>query len=100
MTTIVWAAVLGAALLHALWNSLVKSAGDKVMSSARVCLWTGLVAVIVALATPRPEWASAPYVVASAVIHVGYFLLGFVGLEIEVFSHLLLGWFWSHSFNF
>ena len=75
MTTIVWAAVLGAALLHALWNSLVKSAGDKVMSSARVCLWTGLVAVIVALATPRPEWASAPYVVASAVIHVGYFLL-------------------------
>jgi len=75
LTTIVWAAVVGAALLHALWNSLVKSAGDKVMSSARICLWTGLVAVIVALATPWPAWASAPYVVASAVIHVGYFLL-------------------------
>ena len=32
-------AVLGAALLHATWNALVKSAGDKFMTSARVCLW-------------------------------------------------------------
>jgi hypothetical protein len=38
VTTFVWAAVLGAALLHALWNSVVKSAGDKFMSSARVAL--------------------------------------------------------------
>jgi hypothetical protein len=43
VTTFVWAAVLGAALLHALWNSVVKSAGDKFMSSARVALWTGFV---------------------------------------------------------
>ena len=54
MTTLVWAAVLGAALLHALWNSLVKSAGDKFMGSARVALWTGVVAGLVALATPAP----------------------------------------------
>ena len=47
MTTFVWAAVLVAALLHALWNSLVKSAGDKFMGSARVALWTGIVAVLV-----------------------------------------------------
>ena len=38
------AAVLGAALLHAVWNSLVKSAGDKFMGSARVALWSGVVA--------------------------------------------------------
>lgn len=75
MTTFVWAAVLGAAVLHALWNSVVKSAGDKFMSSARVALWTGVVATIVGLATPTPFAASLPYVTASALIHVVYFLL-------------------------
>ncbi|HEY1862254.1 MAG TPA: DMT family transporter [Roseiarcus sp.] len=75
MTTFVWAAVLGAAVLHALWNSVVKSAGDKFMSSARVALWTGVVATLVGLATPTPFAASLPYVTASALIHVVYFLL-------------------------
>ncbi len=75
MTTFVWVAVLSAALLHALWNSVVKSAGDKFMSSARVALWTGVVAAFVGLATPAPFMASLPYVVASALIHVVYFLL-------------------------
>lgn len=75
MTTFVWAAVLGAALLHALWNSLVKTAGDKFMGSARVALWTGVAAALVAMVTPAPFAASMPYVIASAVIHVVYFLL-------------------------
>ena len=70
MTTFVWAAVL-----HALWNSVVKSAGDKFMSSARVVLWTGVVATLVGLATPAPFAASLPYVIVSALIHVVYFLL-------------------------
>ncbi|RBP17190.1 EamA-like transporter family protein [Roseiarcus fermentans] len=78
MTTFVWAAVLGAALLHALWNAVVKNAADKVMGSARVALWTGVVATLVALATPAPSAASLPFVIASALIHVVYFLL--VGL--------------------
>jgi drug/metabolite transporter (DMT)-like permease len=75
VTTFVWAAVLAAAVLHALWNSLVKSAGDKFMGSARVALWTGVVAVLVAVAAPAPFAASLPYAVASAFVHVLYFLL-------------------------
>ena len=75
MTTFVWAAVLSAALLHALWNSVVKSAANKFMSSARVALWTGIIAAVVGLATPTPFAASLPYVTASALIHVVYFLL-------------------------
>jgi drug/metabolite transporter (DMT)-like permease len=75
VTTFVWAAVLAAALLHALWNSLVKSAGDKFMGSARVALWTGIVSVLVALAAPAPSAASLPCAVASAFVHVVYFLL-------------------------
>ncbi len=71
----VMAAVLTAALMHALWNSLVKSAGDKFMTSARVCLWCGIIALGVAAATPWPAAAAWPFVVASALIHIVYFLL-------------------------
>jgi len=77
VSTEVLAAVLGAALLHALWNSLVKSGGDKFLTSARVCLWCGLIALATALALPRPSFASAWFIVASAIIHVVYF--GLVG---------------------
>ena len=75
MTTFVWAAVLGAALLHALWNSVVKGAGDKFMGSARVALWTGVFAALVVLALPAPSAASLPFVAGSALVHVVYFLL-------------------------
>jgi len=68
-------AVLTAALMHALWNSLVKSAADKFMTSARVCLWCGALAAVVAALTPTPALAAWPFVVASAIIHVVYFLL-------------------------
>src|SRR5947209_3684394 len=68
-------AVLFAALMHALWNSLVKSAGDKFMTSARVCMWCGVIALVVAVPTPTPAAAAMPFVIASAIIHVIYFLL-------------------------
>jgi drug/metabolite transporter (DMT)-like permease len=74
----VLAAVLGAAALHALWNSLVKSADDKFLSSAVVAIFCGLVAVIAALVLPRPASATFPFIIASAVIHIVYFML--VGL--------------------
>jgi drug/metabolite transporter (DMT)-like permease len=74
----VLAAVLCAAALHALWNSLVKSAGDKFLSSAVVALWCGVAAVVAALVLPRPAAAAMPFIVASALIHVVYFIL--VGL--------------------
>ena len=71
----VLAAVLGAALLHALWNSLVKSADDKFLASEFGALWAGA-------ALSRPRWrcrrlgqAAAPFVAASAIIHIVYFVL-------------------------
>jgi drug/metabolite transporter (DMT)-like permease len=68
------AAVLGAALLHALWNSLVKSAEDKFLSSALVALWCGVAAFAAVLVLPWPSRASAPFIVASALVHIVYFL--------------------------
>jgi drug/metabolite transporter (DMT)-like permease len=67
-------AVLAAALMHALWNSLVKSADDKFMTSARVCLWCGVIAFVVVALTPSPAAVAWPFVVASAIIHVVYFV--------------------------
>jgi drug/metabolite transporter (DMT)-like permease len=68
-------AVLGAAALHALWNSLVKSASDKFLSSAVVALWCGVAAVVAALVLPRPAAVAFPFIVASAIIHIVYFML-------------------------
>ena len=67
-------AVLCGAALHASWNALVKSAGDTTVDTALVhCLgafvalpllwWVGL---------PRPE--AAPYIAASLVIHIAYYI--------------------------
>jgi drug/metabolite transporter (DMT)-like permease len=78
LSSSVLAAVLGAAALHALWNSLVKSASDKFLSSAVVALWCGTAAVLAALLLPRPAGAAFPFIVASALIHIVYFVL--VGL--------------------
>jgi drug/metabolite transporter (DMT)-like permease len=71
----VLAAVLGAAALHALWNSLVKSANDKFLSSAIVALWCGVAAIFAALLLPRPATVAFPFIIASALIHIVYFIL-------------------------
>src|SRR5260370_1315342 len=75
LTSGVLAAVLGAALLHALWNSLVKSADDKFLSSALGALWCGVAAFAAALVLPWPSRAAAPFIAASALMHIVYFLL-------------------------
>jgi phosphonate utilization associated putative membrane protein len=74
MDTAVVLAVLCGALLHAGWNTLVKSSGDKELDvalvhslGAIVCIpllaWTGL--------PPREAW---PFLAGSLCIHVAYYL--------------------------
>jgi drug/metabolite transporter (DMT)-like permease len=75
MSSGVMAAVLFAAALHALWNSIVKSDDDKFAAAAIVCLWCGLIALGTALLLAIPAPQSWPFVGASAVTHVVYFLL-------------------------
>jgi drug/metabolite transporter (DMT)-like permease len=75
MSSGVMAAVLFAAALHALWNSVVKSGADKFATAAVVCLWCGLIAFGVAAAQPIPAAPSWPFIGASALTHVVYFLL-------------------------
>ena len=67
-------AVLCGAALHAGWNALVKSAGDKTVDTALVHFLGALVALPFALwvGLPRPEaW---PFIAASLFIHIGYYI--------------------------
>ena len=67
-------AVLGAALLHATWNVLVKAGSDKELETINIAVGSGLVAFIAALFLPAPARASWPWVAGSAFVHILYFM--------------------------
>jgi phosphonate utilization associated putative membrane protein len=67
-------AVLGGALLHALWNALVKSSGDKEADTALLHGLAAIAGLPLALAAGLPTTAAWPYIGASLVIHVGYYI--------------------------
>jgi drug/metabolite transporter (DMT)-like permease len=67
-------AVLGAALLHASWNVLLKSGDDKELETIAIALGSGLVALVIAPFLPPPSSASWPWLAGSAVVHILYFV--------------------------
>jgi drug/metabolite transporter (DMT)-like permease len=74
MTWSVTAAVLGAALLHAGWNVMVKAGPDKELESYTVAATSGLLALVLLPFLPLPAPASWPWVAASMVVHIAYFM--------------------------
>ena len=66
-------AVLGAALLHAGWNALLKGGRDTTLDMAIVVAGSGLVVAPLLPFLALPARASWPYIAASMVIHVGYY---------------------------
>ena len=66
-------AVLGAALLHAAWNAMLKGSRDTTLDMAIVVAGSGLVVVPLLPFVPLPAPASWPYLGASLVIHIGYY---------------------------
>ena len=67
-------AVLCGAMLHAGWNALVKSAGDKTVDTALVHFLGAWVALPFLLMVGLPQPASWPFIAASLVIHIGYYI--------------------------
>ena len=67
-------AVLGAALLHATWNALVKASEDKGLDTVAVAAGSGLIALAIAPWLPAPAAASWPWLAGSAAVHILYFL--------------------------
>ncbi|MBL8323680.1 MAG: EamA family transporter [Rubrivivax sp.] len=74
MTWTIVLAVLAGAVLHAAWNALVKSSGDKPLDTALVHLMGAVVALPFAMWAGLPTAAAAPFMAASLVIHIGYYI--------------------------
>ncbi|HKU47021.1 MAG TPA: DMT family transporter [Burkholderiales bacterium] len=67
-------AVLGAALAHATWNAMIKSSRNVLLDMTTVTLAGGIVAAPLLLIAPQPVPAAWPYLAASAVLHIGYYI--------------------------
>jgi len=73
MTTLVFVAVLIAALCHASWNALIKVALDPLSTTTLILCGATFFALIGVLFVPLPAAAAWPYLVASSFIHLFYF---------------------------
>jgi phosphonate utilization associated putative membrane protein len=67
------AAVLFGALLHASRNALVKSSTDKALDTALIHLIGSVLGLPLVLIAGLPPVAAWPYLLASLVIHIGYY---------------------------
>jgi drug/metabolite transporter (DMT)-like permease len=71
----VTAAVLLAAVLHAVWNAVAHAIDDQLIGFALIGAAITVGAAVIVLASPAPSRASWPFLATSAVLHVAYNLL-------------------------
>ena len=71
---LVVALVLGAAVLHATWNAMLRSGADRLWSISVMCLVSAVASLPFMLVLPPPAMASWPYAVLSAGLQIGYCL--------------------------
>ena len=74
MPTEIVAMVLVAALAHASWNALIKSDDDRLVTLGAINAVRFLLCIPIVLALPLPDRASWPYLAASSILHVGYYI--------------------------
>jgi len=72
LSTGVAAAVLLAALLHAVWNALIKGGSDRLAAMGWVSIGSGVAGMALLPFLPVPAWPAWPYIVASVFIHIAY----------------------------
>ena len=73
MENFVFLAVLGAALCHAGWNALIKVGLDPLSTTTLIGVGSGAVALLTLPFFGNPAWACVPWLIASVIIHLGYF---------------------------
>jgi len=72
VNTTVFIAVIGAALLHASWNALVKSGSDKLLGMGAVIIGHIPFAILCLMFVPAPKPESWPWLCGGIVLHTGY----------------------------
>lgn len=75
MTAFVVVIILSAAILHAVWNAIVKTAADRTTTLGLVALGHVIPGAVMVAYLPLPELESLCYVALSTLIHFGYFYL-------------------------
>ena len=84
MTSLALGLVLAAAVCHALWNLLMKRAGDGLGGNlvfvwlfvlCSTALWAPAAAIDTAIQRPHIGWAALLFMAGSGLLHLGYFVL-------------------------
>lgn len=75
MTPLVVAAVLAAAVTHAGWNAIAHAIRDQLVAFTLIGGGGAVLGALMALAVPLPAAGAWSYLLASALLHVGYQLL-------------------------
>ena len=75
MSAGVFALVMLAALLHALWNALVKTAADRTATLGLIAAGHVAMGLMLVPFVPLPALAAWPWILASTVIHFAYYYL-------------------------
>jgi drug/metabolite transporter (DMT)-like permease len=73
LENLVFLAVLFAALCHAGWNALIKVGLDPLSTTTLIGIGSGAVALLILPFVGMPAWACWPWLIASVIIHLGYF---------------------------
>ncbi|MFF8379783.1 EamA family transporter [Streptomyces sp. NPDC015661] len=75
MTPLVTFAVLVAAVTHAGWNAIAHHIKDQLLSFTLISGGGALIGIATALFVPLPAAGAWPYLIASALLHIGYYAL-------------------------
>lgn len=75
LSLIVTLAVLAGALMHASWNTLLKSSADKQLDTVALSVGAGLAGLAVVPFLPLPAADSLPWLLASSLVHILYFVM-------------------------
>lgn len=80
--------VLTAAVLHALWNAMIKGTGERMIFLGLISLGLGAVGLVLIFLAPPPAAASWPYIAASTFIHFFYYAFLLMSYRLGDLSHV------------
>ncbi|HEX5182671.1 MAG TPA: EamA family transporter [Allosphingosinicella sp.] len=75
MAAAAFSIVLFSAMLHALWNAIVKSGRDTLLTTVSIAVTASLIAAAILPFLPPPARASWPFIAASTCVQIVYFVL-------------------------